>query len=77
VKGRFVIRYTTVREGQKHSDLLFATNNPATARAWLQMGEFIVWDRMRGELLYLPLCLDFAVAMTPMEKTNDDSLPAS
>lgn len=69
-KGRFIIRHTTVREGQKHSDVLFATDNFDTARAWLQMGEFIVWDRVGGKLLYTPTCLDWAIVMYPLKETQ-------
>lgn len=66
-KGRFVIRHTSVREGQKHSEVLFATNNVEIARAWIQMGEFIIWDRVGGQFLSTPTCMDWALVMYPQE----------
>lgn len=66
-RGRFVIRHTTVREAQKHDDVIFATNSMQTARAWLAMGEFIVWDRAGGQLLYSPTCIDWAIVLHPQE----------
>jgi hypothetical protein len=67
MKGRFVIRHTSVQEGQKHSEVIFATNSVETARAWIQMGEFIVWDREYGQFLYTPTCMDWALVIIPLE----------
>lgn len=64
--ARFYIKPLPVTEGQKHSNVLFATDKEATVEAWLSMGEFFVYDSTTGKVLYDPADLQLVLAAAPI-----------